>query len=151
MNAMANAMKTAGVKTPTVMYRIWNWLKDHPMKTAEDVTKALGSSYHLGSTLWGMERRGMVVVFKDKSRKTGIRGVEYMLKRYSVKNAATYELVPLPSPKKQASAAKEAEFNRPMVEAAKQTYAAPKKDVLTEAEKFAAYLEFKALMKEMTK
>lgn len=154
MNAMTSALKEAGVKTPTVMYRIWNWLKDHPEKTAEDITKALGMSYNIQTQLLGMERRNMLKVYKDKSRKTGIKGIEYMVKRYSVVNPNEYVLLPMPSvktPKAKnvtAPAKQETPYVNPHAKPAVEKAA---KSALTEAEQFAAYLEFKALMKEMNK
>ncbi len=157
MNAMTTAMREAGVKTPSVMYRIWNWLKDHPEKTAEDITKALGMNYSVQTQLLDMTRRGMLTVYKDKSRKTGIGGIEYMVQRYSVVNKGKYEL--LPKPKKHVPIAKERKFN---LQISKSLANPPKlsdvlgtsvsdtpKVELTEAEKFAAFLEFKALTKEM--
>lgn len=102
MNAMTNAMKEAGMKTPTVMYRIWNWLKDHPEKTAEDITKALGSNYTLATQLRDMYKRGMVTVFKDKSHKITGAGIHPMVLRYSVTNPREYELLPVPAVYKKA-------------------------------------------------
>lgn len=149
MNAMTNALKEAGMKTPTVMYRIWNWLKDHPEKTAEDVTKALGMTYSVQTQLLDMERRGMLKVYSDVSRKRGLGGVEYKIKRYSVTNTSRYELLPRVKQVVRAELPKmiigERGVSFPEMEARK-----PKAKVeLTEAEKFAAFLEFKQLMKDM--
>lgn len=99
MNTMTTALQEAGIKTPTVMYRIWNWLKDHPEKTAEDVTKALGSSYPLNTQLTDMYKRGMLTVFKDKSHKKLITGAHPMVFRYSVANPREYVLLPKPKKK----------------------------------------------------
>lgn len=169
MNAMTNAMKEAGVKTPSIMYRVWNWLKDHPEKTVEDITTALGSSYNLNGQVSEMYKRGMLTVYKDKSRKTGLRGVAYMVKRYSVANPKQYELLPLPKrpapavePKKVTPIVTERAFDAAMRVIESKAAPAfsdkqlvqkymPKKAEMTEAEKFAAYLEFKQLMKEMDK
>lgn len=160
MNAMTNAMREAGMKTPTVMYRIWNWLKDHPEKTAEDITKALGSNYPLNTQLSDMYKRGMVTIFKDKSHKITGAGIHPMVFRYSVANPKAYELLPLPAvhKKKDTKPSKPLPYVNPHALAAQkkaaddlllQSVGAKPKAELTEAEQFAAYLEFKALMKEM--
>lgn len=99
MNSMTTALQEAGIKTPTVMYRIWNWLRDHPEKTAEDVTKALGSKYPLNTQLTDMYKRGMLTVFKDKSHKKLITGAHPMVFRYSVANPREYVLLPKPKKK----------------------------------------------------
>lgn len=151
MNAMTNAMNNAGIKLPSVKYRIWNWLKDHPEKTAEDITKALGMNYVPAAEIRDMELRGMLKAYSDVSRKKGISGFEYKIKRYSVTNATKYEILDKPAkhdtvkkPKAPTPAFSNAELMRKYMPQAQ-----PKKAELTEAEKFAAFLEFKALMKEM--
>lgn len=90
MNAMTAALKAAGTPVPSVKYRIWNWLASHPEKTAAEITTALGLSYEPGQSLVEMERGGVLKVYSDISRKTGLKGVQYKLKRYSVVNAKEY-------------------------------------------------------------
>lgn len=156
MNAMTNAMKEAGIKTPTVRYRIWNWLKDHPEKTCEDITKALGSTYPLDTQIGDMYKRGMLTVYKEPSRKTNVTGAHPMVGRYSVANPKAYELLPLPKTEKKKVVVdvSRAPTIKKLVEESAAVATPPKKTAkveLTEAEKFAAFLEFKALMKEMKK
>ena len=153
MNAMTNAMNNAGIKLPSVKYRIWNWLKDHPEKTAEDITKALGMNYVPAAEIRDMELRGMLKAYSDVSRKKGINGFEYKIKRYSVTNATKYEILDKPAkhdtvktPKAPPAVVPHAELVEKLVHTPQPK---PKKTELTEAEKFAAFLEFKALMKEM--
>lgn len=148
MNAMTNAMRTAGMKTPTVMYRIWNWLKDHPEKTAEDITKALGSTYPLNTQITDMYRRGMLTVYKDKSPHNNGLGFRNTVFRYSVVNVREYVLLPTPKKKTVVDIGRAS-----TVQALVPQQVEPKKAKveLTEAEEFAAYLEFKALKKAMKK
>lgn len=156
MNSMTTALKTSGIKLPSLKYRIWHWLKDHSEKTADDIQKALSLSYPPSAELRDMEARGMVAVYSDVSRKSGLKGIEYRVKRFSVTNRSEYIVGEKPEAskpvKKHIPVAKERKFNQTMQQL--QTLAAevpkPKaKADLTEAEKFAAFLEFKALMKEM--
>ena len=90
MSAVVNALRDAGVKVPTVKYRIWNWLRDHAEKTSDDVQKALGLAYPPSQSLVDMERDGVLKAYSDVSRKKGLKGVEYRIKRYSVVNKAEY-------------------------------------------------------------
>lgn len=150
MNAITYALKEAGMKTPTVKYRIWNWLRDHPEKTAEEITAGLAMSYPPAGELRDMEVRGMLKVFGDVSRLTGPNGMQYKIKRYSVVNTKEYEVLDRPRKKKfpvevPKMIIGERGVSFPEAEARK-----PKAKVeLTEAEKFAAFLEFKQLMKDM--
>lgn len=150
MTAMTNALKQAGMKTPTLKYRIWHWLKDHPEKTTEDVQKALGLNYSPYGELLAMETAGILKVYSDVSRKAGMKGIVYKIKRYSVVNANEYEPPARKKHKSRADKVKLVPYVNPhaKTEAEKPTQATTG---LTEAEKFAAYLEFKALMKEMKK
>jgi hypothetical protein len=90
MTNVSNALRVAGVKTPTVKARIWNWLRDHPEKTSDDIQKALGLGYPPAQTLVDMERGGVIKAYSDVSRKQGLKGVEYRIKRYSVVNKDEY-------------------------------------------------------------
>ena len=70
MNSIGNAMKNAGVKIPSQMERIWNWLTDHPNQTAQEVAKALkfpGTS----SLIAQMQRRNMLLISYDDCRLKG--------------------------------------------------------------------------------
>lgn len=171
MTTMTNAMRDSGMKLPSIKYRIWHWLKDHPEKTAEEISKALGLKYTCSVEMLDLYRRGMATVFKDKSHKKGITAFSYMVKRYSVVNVKEFELLPLPdmyktkkepakTPPKLAVVAKPAAPKPEEAPAPQQKQEAPrvihaaassKRSAMTEAEQFAAYLEFKALMKEMGK
>ena len=42
MNAMVEALKTAGVKIPPLNKRAWLWLKDHPNKTYAEIAAGIG-------------------------------------------------------------------------------------------------------------
>lgn len=159
MNAMTNALKEAGMKTPTVKYRIWNWLKDHPEKTADDITKALGMNYAPAGELRDMELRGMIKAYSDVSRNTGPHGLTYKIKRYSVTDAKEYEVPDKPR-KKKAPVVNPHAVNPHArytdivstggMDPRNTPAPRPKAKVeLTEAEKFAAFLEFKQLMKDM--
>jgi hypothetical protein len=151
-------MTEAGMKLPTVKFRIWHWLKDHPEKTAEDIKKALGLNYLPYEVLHEMTKADTLKVYGDVSRKTSIHGLHPKIKRYSVTNAQEYEppLRKKRTTKKVKTIATQRVFDSAMrvIEAK----AAPRIEVapapapgLTEAEKFAAFLEYKALMKEMKK
>lgn len=93
MNVVATKLKEAGVKLPSVKYRIWNWLRDHPEKTVSDIATALGLGYEPAQAILEMEKGGVVKVFSDMSRGTGGNGQSYKIKRYSVSNAKEYENV----------------------------------------------------------
>ena len=61
MNNVSTALKTAGVKLPSVKKRIWLWLKDHPKKTYNEIAVALNISKIDCSTQLGiMYNRGML-------------------------------------------------------------------------------------------
>lgn len=94
MTSVAHALKSAGVRLPTVKYRIWNWLRDHSEKTADDVQTALGLTYNPAQSLVEMERGGVLKAYSDVSRKAGLHGVEYRVKRYSVTDAKEYRNTP---------------------------------------------------------
>jgi len=159
MNAMTNALKEAKVELPSLKYRVWNWLRDHPEKTAEEIQKALGMPRPISGDMSVMEARGIVKVYSDISRKQGLKGVQYRVKRYSVVNKDKYELPPPPKKvkPKAAPAPKPVVVHKPSRPPVRDVLGTgpadtpkPKAKVeLTEAEKFAAFLEFKQMMKEM--
>lgn len=65
MNAMTQALKTAGVKTPSNNQRIWQWLKDNGMHTVDAVSKALGiKSQSAAAAMNDLLTRGMVAKHK---------------------------------------------------------------------------------------
>lgn len=154
MNVMTYALKEAGMKTPTVKYRIWNWLRDHPEKTAEEITAGLAMNYPPAGELRDMEVRGMLKVFGDVSRLTGPNGMQYKIKRYSVVNTKEYEVLDRPRKKKFPVEVPKAAYTDVVSTGGLDPRNAPTpkpkaKVELTEAEKFAAFLEFKQLMKDM--
>lgn len=156
MNAMTHALTEAGVELPSVKYRIWNWLRDHPEKTTEDIKKALGLNYPPYAELVSMEKHSLVKSYGDVLRNKTFNGNPIKIKRYSVTNTKEYI-----QPERKAYVRKKATKQRkvtvvdvsraPTVQAALAPKPVPEKATLTEAEQFAAYLEFKALMKEMGK
>ena len=153
MNAMTQAMSTAGIKMPPLNKRVWLWIKDHPEKTYTDIASALNvAPSTVASALTDLTARGMLTIYQDRSRKAGIGGMQYMVRRYSVKYKE-FELLPRLNTVKKVKAVQPAPVApAPVVRDVLGTGTAdtPKtKAVLTEAEKFAAFLEFKALMKEM--
>ena len=90
MNAMTSALRVAGTKLPTMRYRIWNWLKDHPEKTADDVMKALGLTYVPSTLLVQMERDKQVRVYSDVTKRVNpVTKRPQKIKRFSA--APTYE------------------------------------------------------------
>ncbi len=71
MNAMTQALKTAGVKTPSQYQRIWQWLKDNgpnSVKTLASELKIADTS--VAAAITDMKRRGMV----DSRPQTDVRG-----------------------------------------------------------------------------
>lgn len=101
MNAMTAALKEAGTPLPSLKFRIWNWLKDHPEKTADDVRVALGINYALQSFMVQMERAGILKVYSDLTRHTNaMTGARMKIKRYSVNNKEAYEPPPRKTNKK---------------------------------------------------
>ena len=110
MNAMVQALKDAGIKTPPQTQRIWQWLKDNDRsgqgKPASDISLALGVPMSNVSTLLSdMVNRKMIsyvdhVSLRHKSRKL----------RYYKAVGHTYEL--LPRPKAVRTEAVKADLNR---------------------------------------
>lgn len=102
MNAMINALRESGVPVPTVKYRIWNWLRDHPEKTSDDIERALGLNYPPSAALRDMEEAGTVKVFSDMSKTINpVTRQPYKVKRFSVVNKDSFdETVRKPYPKR---------------------------------------------------
>ena len=51
MNAIVQALKASGVAIPPLKERIFLWLKDHPEKTATEISNALNLGYSIASTV----------------------------------------------------------------------------------------------------
>ena len=65
MNALTQALKTAGIKTPSNNQRIWQWLKDNGMHTVDAVSKALGIQKQAAqAAMHDLLVRGMVAKHK---------------------------------------------------------------------------------------
>jgi biotin operon repressor len=98
MNAMTQALKTAGVKTPSQYQRIWQWLKDNgpnSVKTLASELKIADTS--VAAAITDMKRRGMVIA----KPQVDARGKRMAMWYEAV--GREYELLPLP--KKAAPAA----------------------------------------------
>ena len=94
MNSIAHALKVSGMTLPPLNKRIWLWLKDHPEKTAEEIATALGEKLNtVSAQMTNLRDRDMLIVFKDKSRKQGMAGIQYMVSRYTVKHKV-WEMLP---------------------------------------------------------
>ena len=101
MTIMAEKLKEAGVKVPSVQERVWRIVRDNPGGiTAARVTDILGASVSGGSgvssLLSQMEARKMVRSRKEMRRVTGPRGsvVERGVNVY-VTDMREYEILPL--------------------------------------------------------
>ena len=112
MNTMTAKLVAAGVSVPSLKYRIWNWLRDHPEKTIEEIVKALGMAYNPYQAMLEMERGGVIKVFSDRTRGSGHFGQSYKIKRFSVVNKLEYVNTPASSLKPKAKEAKVAVFHR---------------------------------------
>ena len=85
MKVVATALKTAGDKLPSARYRVWNWLKDHPEKTADEIQKALGLTYVPSTLMCQLEQEGVVRVFSDVTKRVNpVTKRPQKIKRYSV-------------------------------------------------------------------
>lgn len=92
MNIIKTALKEAGIKVP-IKRRIWNWLRDHPNKTAREISTALNEKItHVRTELRDMTMRGMVKhrpVLHKPYRGVGRKTVyEYMV------TTAEFEILP---------------------------------------------------------
>lgn len=96
MNAMAQALHAAGVKTPSQMQRIWTALRDThrtPGMTSADVMKATGIQMgNVSSILTDMKARGMVSVVREPRIPTPLAGPKTVMYYKAV--GLTYELKP---------------------------------------------------------
>lgn len=93
-NQIELAIKKAGMKIPPLNKRIWLWLKDHPCKTAREISVALGAPFGQVSTrLVKMKDRKMVDGRSDHARKP-VRG-RYVLEYIAL--GTEYALAPTSS------------------------------------------------------
>ena len=96
MNSIVTAMTKAGIQLPPNNKRVWLWLKDHPGKTAAEVSAALGiSKTRAAGTLYELVQRGMASKHTDVTPKSAGRGSRALVYRYTCKHS-TWELLPLP-------------------------------------------------------
>lgn len=97
MNAMTQALKTAGVKTPSNNQRIWQWLKDNGMHTVDAVSKALGiQKQSAQAAMHDLLVRGMV----EKHKRVDAR-LSPLASNYEALGKE-YELLPRPVAAKKA-------------------------------------------------
>ena len=69
MNDITIALKTAGVKLPSQMKRIWTYIKDHPNTTRDTLGKALNlPAGNISSLLTQMLNRKMITRTEDSRR-----------------------------------------------------------------------------------
>lgn len=104
MNIIKDALNTAGIKLP-IKRRVWNWLRDHPNKTAREVATALNEKINIVQTeLRDMSMRKMVkgsITLHKPYRGTGRKSVyeytvttnEYELLPYATLNAPSQSTV----------------------------------------------------------
>ena len=93
MTAMTEAIKSAGLAVP-VNKRVWLWLKDHPNKTAGEISCALGvpREGNIPGVLNDLLSRGMVVSTMVPRAPNVLRGPAFV-KSYSTRGAR-FELLP---------------------------------------------------------
>lgn len=114
MNSITQALKTAGVKTPSQYQRIWQWLKDNGPNTVDVVAKALN-----------IKKQSAQAACHDLL----VRGMLEKQKRYDARMSPlacnyaalgkTYELLPRPlKPKKAPKVEKARPAPTPAAEAA---------------------------------
>jgi len=95
MNALTQALKTAGIKTPSQNQRIWQWLKDNGMNTVDAVSKALGiQKQSAQAAMHDLLMRGMV----EKHKRVDAR-LSPLASNYEALGRE-YELLPRPAAKK---------------------------------------------------
>ena len=104
MNIVKSALNVAGIKVP-IKRRIWNWLRDHPSKTAREIATALNEkTNHVQSELRDMTLRKMVKAtpmlhrpYRGAGRKTlfeyAVTESEYELLPYSQFNSPSNKLL----------------------------------------------------------
>ena len=91
MNALTQALKTAGIKTPSQNQRIWQWLKDNGMNTVDAVSKALGiQKQSAQAAMHDLLMRGMV----EKHKRVDAR-LSPLASNYAALGRE-YELLPRP-------------------------------------------------------
>lgn len=69
MTQISDAMKAAGIKTPTHTQRIWNWLRDNPNHSCAQMSKVLNiNQASIATAVRDMVTRGMVVGTKTRMK-----------------------------------------------------------------------------------
>lgn len=95
MNAIAHAMKQAGVPMPPLTKRVWLWLHDHPGKTSKDIGIALGAKHSdVATVMDSLYKRTMVARAKDKVGRTAAGSPKEVFVWSTV--GKSYELLPMP-------------------------------------------------------
>jgi len=99
MNDVSVALKTAGVKLPTLKKRIWLWLKDHPDKTYREIAHALNVRKTDCATQLGvMENRGMLSRVKGTLRHSSASAWSVVFDEYELLPPRARALNPLDRP-----------------------------------------------------
>lgn len=100
MNAMTQALKTAGVKTPSQYQRIWQWLKDNGPNSVKTLASALNiPPPSATAAVQELRQRGMVIA----KPQVDARGKRMAMWYEAV--GREYELLPLPKKAAPAAAA----------------------------------------------
>lgn len=91
MNAMTQALKTAGVKTPSQYQRIWQWLKDNGPNSVKTLASELNIPRPSATAaMQDLKQRGMVIARPQVT----VRGTRMAAWYEAV--GREYELLPLP-------------------------------------------------------
>lgn len=91
MNAMTQALKTAGVKTPSQYQRIWQWLKDNGPNSVKTLASELNIPRPSATAaMQDLKQRGMVIA----KPQVDVRGKRVAAWYEAV--GREYELLPLP-------------------------------------------------------
>lgn len=157
-------------KKPTAMQQVWEYIFVYPHSTAVEVQKALNMKYPPNGYIAEMVKRKMLRVSDQVGTVMGAYGSQHTVRKYLAVDMPEYKLLPHPRTlrriKKAEAAVRKAELDAKLQEVTapkrvniadyiqKQLTApqdAPMPAALTEAEEFAAFLEFKALKKAMGK
>lgn len=98
MTDMTQALQKAGLTVPHNK-RIWMWLKDHPGKTAKEISLALKLSPAIVYTLLAdMEKRRMIQSGKENLCNTGTKFCRKTVKIFTAVGRE-FELLPVPKRK----------------------------------------------------
>ena len=97
MNQMTAALKSAGVKVPPVIERVWRYVADHPGVTSRTVSQVLGlKQSEASSQLVVLVHRRMCCEKKQVLKVRAGKGwTNRLISHYSV-CIPNYELLPLP-------------------------------------------------------